>query len=358
MSATPPVLRQPSELTPARVESLLRRAGALHGGGVSAVEVVEDRASTWAGITRVRVAYAAGSAGECPAALLLKRCAGTFGPSEVHYYTRDYVGLADAPLVRCFAAAFDPGARAYHLLLDDLSGSHVNGDHRAPSREHAVAIGEAFGVLHAHRWGEPRLAELGERAPTPGDVARHLAAIAAGVEPLIEAMGDALAPAWAVRLRRIVAHMPERYVARARDTRALTLLHGDPNPGNLLVPKDAPGPLLLIDRQPFDDSITAWSGTLDLVAAIVPWWEPEARRRFERDALGAWHRTLCARGAGDPGADFLVGDYRFFLTEGLATPLRWCADPADRERMRWLWTRQLERAMAAWDDWACDGVWR
>lgn len=351
------VILDPRSLTPARVESVLRRAGALAGGGVLGIEVLEDRASTWAGITRFGVTYASGSAGECPANLLLKRCAGTFGPSEVHYYTRDYAELADAPLPRCYDAAYAAEPHAYHLLLADLSATHVNGDAREASADHATALGEAFGILHAHRWGAARLAEVGERAPTDDDLARHVAAIAAGVEPLIAAMGSELTPAWASRLRTLVAAMPAHYAERARDPRVLTLLHGDPNPGNLLVPGDAPGPLLLIDRQPFDDSITAWSGTLDLVAAIVPWWEPDARRRFERDALAEWHRTLVARGADDPGEEFLAEDYRFFLAEALATPLRWCADDADRERMRWLWTRQLGRAMAAWEDWRCDEVW-
>lgn len=351
------VIRDARALTTPRVEAALRRAGALATGGVTAIEVVEDRASTWAGITRFRAVYAPGSIGECPEHLLLKRCAGTFGPSEVHYYTRDYTGLADAPLVHCYDAAYADAPRAYHLLLADLSESHVNGDTRAPSAEHAAALGETFGILHAHRWGRARLAEVGERAPTADDLARHVAAIAAGVEPLIAAMGGDLSAEWASRLRAIVAAMPERYAARARDPRALTLLHGDPNPGNLLVPKRAAGPLLLIDRQPFDGAITAWSGTLDLVAAIVPWWEPEQRRAFERDALSAWHRTLLARGADDPGEEFLAEDYRFFLAEALATPLRWCSAEADRERTRWLWTRQLARAMAAWEDWRGDDAW-
>jgi hypothetical protein len=90
---------------------------------------------------------------------------------------------------------------------------------------------------------------------------------------------------------------------------------------------------------------------------MVPWWEPVARRAWEQEALRSWHATLVERGVRGYPHERARADYRLAIGDALAIPLRWCAADADRERMRWLWTRQLARALEAWRDWACDEVW-
>ncbi len=77
-------------------------------------------------IVRIAPHYDEQARGALPTALLLKLCAGgdSFGPSEVDYYTRDYAGLADAPIPRCYDAHFSAERRAYHILMDDHSATH------------------------------------------------------------------------------------------------------------------------------------------------------------------------------------------------------------------------------------------
>ena len=72
----------------------------------------KTEASNWASQVLLIAHFADGGL----QALRLKICLGdTFGRSEVDYYTRDYVELANAPLVRCYDAQFEPGV-GYHLL--------------------------------------------------------------------------------------------------------------------------------------------------------------------------------------------------------------------------------------------------
>ncbi|WP_309723607.1 hypothetical protein [Armatimonas sp.] len=78
--------------------------------------------SNWASQVLLKATLADGTT----KALRLKLCVGeTFGPSEAEFYTKDYVTLANAPLVRCYDAQFVPGV-GYHILLEDLSETHHN----------------------------------------------------------------------------------------------------------------------------------------------------------------------------------------------------------------------------------------
>ena len=64
------------------------------------------------------MSYTAEAQGELPRALFLKMVdtdlgdGEFFGPSEVDYYTRDYVDVAGAPLLRCYDARYSEELQA------------------------------------------------------------------------------------------------------------------------------------------------------------------------------------------------------------------------------------------------------
>ena len=350
------VVMDPARIDVAWVQQVLQGAGVVGAGAVASVTVAATQASTWSRLTRIGVQYRPGTPGAgttVPTALLLKRCgadSGEFGRSEVDYYRRDYLGAADAPLPRCFDAAFADSPRRYHLLLEDLSASHCNGDDVPPDLAFGLALADSLAALHAHRWGPRRLQPIGQAVAGPAEIDRCLAHITPGLAPLMALAGAALPAAWAGRLPGLVAGLAETFKARAGDARGMTLVHGDLNPGNLLVPRAGSGPVLLIDRQPFDWSLTAWLGASDLAGALVPWWDTALRRRLQGPVLARYHAGLVARGVHDYPWAQLLADWRLGVLMGLLTPVEWCVLPADRERMRWLWTQQLQRALAALDD--------
>jgi hypothetical protein len=84
---------------------------------------VDAGRGNWSTNAVLHLHYAAGAQGELPPRLFLKMVntdlgEESFGASEVAYYTRDYLGVAGAPLVRCYDAAHTARQRRYHLLLD------------------------------------------------------------------------------------------------------------------------------------------------------------------------------------------------------------------------------------------------
>lgn len=261
-------------------------------------------------------------------ALRLKVCLGpTFGRSEVDYYTRDYRGLADAPLVHCHDARYDP-AVGYHLLLDDLADTHDDRRDAPPSLAHGLALAGALAALHRHHWGRP--------PPAVAALDRYFDEIRPGLAPLRAATGHDLRP-W---FDQHEAAMRQRWA----QPQGMALLHGDANPTNVLTPAGAEAPVLLLDRQPFDWSLTCGLAVHDLAYATVPWWPEATRQAHEAAVLRHWHHSLAV-----PGYpwDQAVADWRLAVAQCLHVPLEWCSKPDTVEAMRWLWQRQLQRVLHA-----------
>ncbi|MFZ5547720.1 MAG: phosphotransferase [Pseudomonadota bacterium] len=312
-----PLLRDPDDLTPAWLAQAL--------GEPVARFAVSDGQGNWSRQVALRVELADGRTRD----LRLKLCLGdVFGPSEVDYYTRDYLGLEGAPLVRCFAAHHEPGD-GYHLLLEDLSASHENQRDIVPTLAYGLAFAEALAKLHRFHW------QSGP-APEPPTLSRYFDEIRPGVAVL-----DGLAGrAWALQQ----AGHEETFRRRWADPRGMSLLHGDLNPTNVLAPRGRDGPLYFLDRQPFDWSLTYGLAVSDLAYAMAPWWPEEAFKACAGAVLRRWHECLDLPGYGWEQTEV---DWRLSLRQCLDVPFQWCAHEDTAQAMRWLWQAQLQRVEAA-----------
>ncbi len=260
--------------------------------------------------------------------LRLKMCFGeTFGRSEVDFYTKDYVGMENAPLVRCWDAQFEEGA-GYHLLLDDLSETYTNRFEIPPTLEYGLAVAEALGRLHAHHWeSQP---PLGEATWT-----RYFGHIRPGVGPLEDAVGVPLVERFDVLERELQT--------RWADPRGMSLLHGDLNPGNILTPKGAAAPVFFLDRQPFDWSLTYGLAAYDLAYCCALWHPADLFRAWEEPILRRWHEALDRP---EYSLEQARADLRLSVEHCLHIPIEWCTSPEDVVKMRWVWEPQLQRLLS------------
>lgn len=284
------------------------------------------------------------------------------GASEPNYYRRDYNGLTDGPVAKCFAAIGTSGptneslGRAYVLLLQDLSISHSDNKHIVADTDHVENLGHALGRLHAHRWG------TGADPEGPHDLRadfdKYISHVARGLEPILAAVGDDINQTSRLRLTRLFSEDADIMLRRALDGRGLTLVHGDPNPTNILTRRESRAdllPLYLIDRQPFDWSLRLWLGASDLVYAAVPFWPEAVRRDLQMPLLKSYHRALLENGVQNYSWDDLIEDWWTCSCMAAFTAIEWGSDPASLEKMKALWTRQLQRALALLKD--RDAAW-
>ena len=349
------------QVTTEWLTAVLNRSGALKQGAVRAFDM-DTGESNWSSNARLTIHYAAASQGTLPHHLFLKLVNTDledefFGPSEVLYYTRDYVDVADAPLIRCYDAAYSAELHRYHLLLDDVSATHITAGTIPPTLDYGLALAEAFAILHARWWGVQRLASAGAPWHDAHHIQRFVNIAEPGMEHIITHCSAELKPHWPDLMRDFFAHHPARMIARAQDANGFTLIHGDAGPYNIMVPQNGSRPLYLIDRQPFDWSLTTWLGVYDLAFALVLDWDSEIRRNLEKPVLQHYHQHLLQRGVTDYSWEQLWDDYRLAAAMGIYIATEYCRDGLNVPAQRY-WLPRLQKALTACDDLNCRQQWQ
>jgi hypothetical protein len=355
------VIRSVDEVTAEWLTRVLRHSGALTRGSVAAFDL-DAGSGNWSTNATLNIRYEDGSQGARPPRLFLKMVntdlgdGESFGPSEVTYYTRDYADVPDAPLIRCYDAAYSETEGRYHLLLNDLSKTHVTAARKTPTLDYGLALAEGLAVMHARWWGAERLAEAGAPIHDGAHIRRFVDIAEPGAGHILDALSAELAPGWPDLIRDLYGRHPAAIIDRTREANGFTLIHGDAGEYNILVPGEGDRPIYLIDRQPFDWSLTTWLGTYDLAYVMVLDWDVELRRRWEGPVLEQYHRTLLQHGVRDYPWDRLFDDYRLCVPMGVYIATEYCRGGINSQ-WQWAWMGMLRRALAACEDLDCAALW-
>jgi len=354
------VITSIDQVTAAWLTSVLASSGALPTGTVASFDVHIGQGN-WSTNALLNVRYVDGSQGALPRRLFLKMVNAdlkdeSFGPAEVTYYTRDYTGVEGAPLVRCYDAAFSEELRCYHLLLDDLSETHVEAEKKAPTLEYGLALAEGLAALHARWWGSRRLAEVGATMHSAQHIRRLVDIAESGVGHILNRFSTELEPHWPDALHALFARHPQALIERTQDDNGFTLIHGDVGQKNVLVPRKGDRPIYIIDRQPFDWALTTWLGVYDLAYAIVLDWDVETRGRLEMPILRRYHDQLIKLGVTAYPWKRLYDDYRLCVAMGVYVATEYFRGGVTGP---WVstWLLMLQRALTACDDLACSELW-
>jgi hypothetical protein len=353
------VITNIDQVTPDWLTSILSDSGGLINGSVSTFDV-EIGEGNWSTGARLTVRYASGSQGALPRRLFLKMVNADledefFGQSEVTYYTHDYVGVEDAPLIRCHDAVFSEERLCYHLLMDDVSETHIEAAEKAPTLEYGLALAEGLAVMHAHWWGAQRVAEAGAPMHSAEHIRRFVDIAEPGVGHILNQFSTDLEPHWSDAMHEFYTKHPAAIIKRTQDDNGFTLIHGDVGHNNILVPREGDRPLYIIDRQPFDWSLTTWLGVYDIAYAIVLDWEVEVRRDLEMLVLRHYHDQLLKNGVKNYSWERLYDDYRLSVAMGIYIATEYCRGGINRRISTWL--PMLQRSLTACDDLFCSDLW-
>jgi hypothetical protein len=246
-----------------------------------------------------------------------------------------------------YDAQYAEDPRRYHILMEDLSETHVGTYEFVPTRGSALALADACAALHTHWWGAERLAASPYALPDRPTIDAAVSALRGGHEKLLAAIGEDHGDVAVRTARTILEKLPAALVARATDVSSLTLVHGDLSPSNILRPRHADVPVYFVDRQPFDHSFLVWTGASDLAYMMVLWWPPELRRELEQSCLRRYHDGLRAHGVREYAWEDLQRDYALGAAQAIYIAAGWCATESDPQPMRWVWGRHAGRVLAA-----------
>ena len=342
------------EITPEWLTRVLRDGGYLTDGTVSDIQTRSHKSPN-ASNAVIRLSYSADAMGEKPTKLFFKLCDpgnNSFGNSEIVYYTTIAAEISHPPIPHCYHSAYLKEQGKYHLLLEDLSDSHAPNRNVKPTRERATKTIAAMAQLHASWWNHPKLSLVGE-FPNRSKLEKYVSFAQRGLAPMLDDGGAGLSQEWLDLIHHIFGKHGEKMIERAGDGKDLTCIHGDLNPGNILSPIESSGRTYLIDRQPFDWSLTVWLGISDLAYMMVHWWDTEIRRELEKPLVESYHQQLMNLGIRSYPFDHLWSDYRLCAMQSLYVATAWCVDTIERKEYKWVWWPQLKKTMAACVDLKC-----
>jgi thiamine kinase-like enzyme len=364
-------IRPPEPITPAWLTDLLRAAGALQHGAVSAVQSRPTDAFN-SRTRRLALSYEPGAVGACPKHLVLKQpidaaWAREAGADEVRFY--QLVATLDPrppAVVLCYGAALDQASGNSYLLLLDVSATHAHPVTReqqiglvqsVPTDDAIRQVTEALARHHAYWWDRPLLHAgafaVGYWSRDAERFRLYRERRRAAWDRLLAGAGSSLPADVRDRYDDVLGRL-ERHWARVLEPRFrtrthLTLVHGDTYFPNFLCPR--PGvtaETYLIDWQSPATDLAGY----DLANLLATFWTREQRRAAQREQhiLAHYHRTLVAHGVHGYSWEDLLADYRAGLIFWLLMPVQDGGDGAPQS----YWWPKMQCVLAAFADWGCD----
>ena len=323
MSAALPIASTPDALSPEWVTAALR-AGAGVPPGATVTDVALSPVGTgqmsdslrlgltWAGAETA----SAEPGGATPASVMAKLPAAD--PTsratakslrnyelEVRFYQQLAPSLPMRTPERLYAD-IDVDAADFILLLEDMAPAR-QGDQLAGCTpdEAAVAVAE-LPKLHAPRWGDPTLADIGwlHRDPEAGRafMAELLPVLHHGFrERYADRIDDDVTTALDALFSHLGAHLARR------DTAPATIVHGDYRLDNLLFGGlDGDVPVAVVDWQ----TVATGAALGDVAYFLGAGLATDDRRAHEEALVGDYHHRLRSAGVDDYGWDACWRDYR------------------------------------------------
>jgi len=215
------------------LSAVLRGSGVLRQGRVNKVVVESSRPTLLSRIIRLSVTY--DEAVDAPSSLILKtglpnRIDGLFDPGqrEVAFYTQVAGVMSTRLFPRCFDADWDPTTKAWHLLLEDLTDSHIIATRwpLPPTMKQCEYMLNALARFHAEWWDDPRLGvSIGTRLDADA-INRLLERFEIQFKNFVDRLGDRL-PRERRDLYEQFLDAAPRLFARYYAHHHLSLIHGD-----------------------------------------------------------------------------------------------------------------------------------
>jgi aminoglycoside/choline kinase family phosphotransferase len=311
----PEIIVDPRDVTPEWLTAVLRQAG--HDTTVRAF--TSEPVGTGQMAQNERFVLRCDDAETAPASVVGKfpspnaasRAAGAAGGyrNEVCFYT----DLAESLAVRtphCLFGAISDDFSEFTLVLEDLSPARQGDQLEGCDAAQLVAAAENLAGLHAPRWADPTLRELGWVSSTLGEQA---VAIVQLVTPMfVERYAAHLSAATVTVLEAFAAGI-ERWFER--EPPRFTVVHGDYRLDNLMfAPPDVDGcdPVAAVDWQ----TVMIGNPGRDLAYLLGTSVEPAVRREVEGDVRAAYLSVLGALGVTDVDLDTLTADERHGAFQG------------------------------------------
>jgi len=337
---------------PEHLTAALRNSGLHLDVRVSDVVVESSHTTVLSEITRLRPIYV-GEASGAPRTIMLKTgrpdrlgdANWDAGRQEVAFYNEVAAAKPDQ-MLGCLEAAWDADTRAWHLLLEDLTDTHVIATAwpLPPTMEQCESIVRARARFHAAWWDEPRLGNSVGSWQDNATMSANLKRFEETLSVFTDRFGDLLPLERRDLYRRVIdGGLPLH--THYRSHRNMTVIQGDSHVWNNFLPRDGGDDVRIFDWDCWRVDVAAD----DLAYMLALHWYPDRRRRMEQPLLDCYHATLLESGVEDYDRAALAEDYRLAVLWQATTPI----GQAMSNIPPVIWWNNLERIFLAVDDLNC-----
>jgi len=344
------VITDAEDITPEWLTEVLRRNCVLESGEVSQIRSILSRTLQVSRVIRLAMDYSSDAPKTAPASLFLKLSRSDTDPlvndrSEVEFYQKVAVRTV-GPIVRCYDSAFSDETNSSHLLLEDLSGTHIQPrDGQLPSASECEAAVMSLAELHSQWWEHP---EVGTKIGSFFDkdwLEKFLSDLERSIAAFLSYLGDDIS----ADKRRIYERLllsSRKIWGRLTDPAGLTVTNGDLHWWNFLYPKyPTKDRIRIIDWQLWHIDL----GARDLAFLIALGGFAKERHAAELDLLRLYHRTLLVNGVKNYEWNSFWNDYRFSAIRNLNMPvIFWSQGKHDTT-----WKNAMHRAFQSFDELGC-----
>lgn len=363
--ATNSTLTSVEQATPDWLTDTLRKRGVLSQGHVVAVE--HSASEAWnSNSYHLEAHYSEDAPADAPRRFFLKMSKEPeWGREEVEFYRFVEDKRAGLPmLVRCYDAALSEEDGMSHLLLADLSATHLTpvtkpqllAGETMPSQEHLEQMVDAIAELHAYWWEHPQLGKgfATIRKWFDGEDAyeQHTERRKREWAIFSEQAGHLIPVEVRELYEHVLAHFPalwDLYLAdRFGPMRGVTLSNGDCYFIQFLCPRQSGEEIAyLIDF----DSVSTNLPPYDLMYMFATFWTPEQRKEAGREEklLRRYHDKLQAHGVSCYSWPDLLRDYRLCVLYMIFDPV-WDQTSGASEAY---WLPKLRCLTGAFEDLDC-----
>ncbi|MFC1946740.1 oxidoreductase family protein [Chloroflexota bacterium] len=348
------MITKPEDVTAEWLTDVLYQSGSLPRGHVISVRVVSESSNT-AKIGRLTLTYSDVVPSTMPARLFLKisdpysktpvvgseqrRC-------EVEFHNNIAPLMPNPPVIRCHYAVYCEETGASNLIFDDVSETHfaVGSTLPPPARQAEKAI-DAFSEFHAFWWDHQTLGDT-YSPQNQKSVTENISNIRQNFPRFANFLGDRLTASQRQDYEKTLTLLPS-LMERVTRGMNLTLIHGDSDSSNVLLPRDPDtDKALIIDWQLWGVSFAAG----DLAHMIALFWDKEYRQRMEKHLLKRYHQGLIRHGVKNYEWTDCWNDYRLaVILRVLFMPMWFWMNGAPAS----LWERSFVRAIQAFEDLGC-----
>src|SRR5258707_1470688 len=232
----------PTAATPERLSKILRQCGVLRDGHVRAVVGESSRRTLLSRVVRLHLVYE----GDAPVSVIFKtglperlNDSWTGGRQEVAFYTQVAAVMSDCLVPRCFEAHWDADTHVWHLLLEDLTDTHVVATTwpLPPTTEQCEQILPALARLHAECWSHPRLGVSVGAWLDADAIKQLLQRFSDRFRDFADRLGDRLSRERRDLYEQFIDAAP-RLLARYHSHQNMSVAHGDAHVWNYLLPRN------------------------------------------------------------------------------------------------------------------------